>query len=200
MSIRLCQECCQWVFTRDGRCPDCQDGLPETINPEELDGRFRAVVGEVLGRMGHVRVARRKLPPDGVFYETANGLFFLPYRMVTKRRLVEQSAASPMWTIASILWSPLMFLSPFLKRRELREKDFIEIEAIRLGKEDLQLLPDFLSRVTGAFFVPTRNIRAIIQKRGHWVVERSTGPKITIQPIVDGPFGQAMQQFLDTRF
>ncbi|MFT4555404.1 MAG: hypothetical protein ACI93T_002868 [Porticoccaceae bacterium] len=199
MSIRLCQECCQWVFTRDGRCPDCQDALPETINPEESDVRFRDVVGEVLGRMGHVRVTRRKLPPDGVFYETANGLFFLPYRTVTKRRLVEQSAASPMWTVASILWSPLMFLSPFLKRRELREKDFIEIEAIRLGKEDLQLLPDFLSRVTGAFFVPTRNIRAITQKRGHWIVERSIGPKITIQPVADGPFAQAIQQFLVTR-
>lgn len=200
MSIRLCQECCQWVFTRDGRCPDCQDALPGTINPEELDGRFRVVVGGVLGRMGHVRVTRRKLPPDGVFYETTNGLFFLPYRSVTKRRLVEQSAASPMWTIASILWSPLMFLSPFLKRRELREKDVIEIEAIRLGKEDLQLLPDFLSRVSGAFFVPSRDIRAITQKRGKWTVERATGPKITIQPVVDGPFGQAMQQFLDTRF
>jgi hypothetical protein len=198
MSIRLCQECCQWVFTRDGRCPDCQDALPETINPEESDGRFRGVVGEVLGRMGHVRVARRKLPPDGVFYETANGLFFLPYRTVTKRRLVEQSAASPMWTIASILWSPLMFLSPFLKRRELREKDFIEIEAIRLGKEDLQLLPDFLSRVPGTFFLPTRDIRAITQKRGQWIVERSIGPKITIQPVADGPFAQAIQQFLDT--
>jgi hypothetical protein len=198
MSIRLCQECCQWVFTRDGRCPDCQDALPETINPEESDGRFRGVVGEVLGRMGHVRVARRKLPPDGVFYGTANGLFFLPYRTVTKRRLVEQSAASPMWTIASILWSPLMFLSPFLKRRELREKDFIEIEAIRLGKEDLQLLPDFLSRVPGTFFLPTRDIRAITQKRGQWIVERSIGPKITIQPVADGPFAQAIQQFLDT--
>ena len=104
-----------------------------------------------------------------------------------------------MWTVASILWSPLMFLSPFLKRRELREKDFIEIEAIRLGKEDLQLLPDFLSRVTGAFFVPTRNIRAITQKRGHWIVERSIGPKITIQPVADGPFAQAIQQFLVTR-
>lgn len=199
MSIRLCQECCQWVFTRDGRCPDCQDALPETINPEELDGRFRAVVGDVQGRMGHVRVTRRKLPPDGVFYETANGLFFLPYRTVTKRRLVEQSAASPMWTVASILWSPLMFLSPFLKRRELREKDFIEVEAIRLGKEDLQLLPDFLSRVTGAFFVPTRNIRAITQKRSQWGIERSTGPKITIQTVTDDSFAQAMRNFLSRR-
>ena len=199
MSIRLCQECCQWVSTRDDRCPDCQDALPETINPQDLDGRFRDVVGQVQGRMGHVRIARRKLPSDGVFYETANGLFFLPYRTVTKRRLVEQSASSPWWTVASVLWSPLMFLSPFLKRREFREKDFVENEAIRLGKDDLQLLPDFLSRVTGAFFLPTRDIRAITEKRGQWVVERSIGPRITIEPIADGPFAQTLQQFVETR-
>mgnify|MGYP003663129746 FL=1 len=199
MSNRLCQECCQWVFTRDDRCPDCQDALPETINPEDLDGRFRNVVGHVQGRMGHVRIARRKLPSDGVFYETENGLFFLPYRSVTKRRLVEQSAASPWWTVASVLWSPLMFVSPFLKRRELQEKDFVENEAIRLGKDDLHLLPDFLSRVTGAFFLPTRDIRAITENRGHWVVDRSLGPKITIHPIADSLFAQAMLQFVKTR-
>jgi hypothetical protein len=195
MSNRLCQECCQWVFTRDGRCPDCQDALPETINPEELDGRFRNVVGQVQGRMGHVRIVRRKLPSDGVFYETANGLFFLPYRSVTKRRLVEQSSSSPWWTVASVLWSPLMFLSPFLKRRELREKDFIENEAIRLGKDDLHLLPDFLSRVTGAFFLPTRDIRTVTENRGRWIVDRSLGPRIKIHPIADSLFAQAMQQF-----
>ncbi|NQV24822.1 MAG: hypothetical protein HQ518_10685 [Rhodopirellula sp.] len=199
MSIRLCQECCQWVFTRDDRCPDCQDALPETINPEDTDTRFRTLVGEVRGRMGHVRVARRKLPADGVFYETANGLFFLPYQTVTKRRLVEQSAASPMWTLAAVFWSPLMFLAPFLKRRELREKDFLENEPIRLSKEDLQLLPDFLSRVSGSFFLPLRDIRAITRKRGQWIIDRSIGPAITIQPIADDPFTQEMQQFLATR-
>ena len=200
MSIRLCQECCQWVSTRDAYCPDCQDALPETINPDEVDGRFRSVVGEVRGRMGHVRIVRRKLPSDGVFYETANGLFFLPYRTVTKRRLVEQSATSPMWTVAAVLWSPLMFLSPFLKRRELREKDFVENEAIRLGKDDLHLLPDFLSRVAGAFFLPIRDIRAITGKRGQWTIERSSsGSTIRIRPIADGPFGQALQQFSETR-
>jgi hypothetical protein len=199
MSIRLCQECCQWVFTRDDRCPDCQDALPETINPEDSDTRFRDIVGEVRGRMGHVRVARRKLPSDGVFYETSHGLFFLPYRSVTKRRLVEQSASSPMWNLATVLWSPLIFLAPFLKRRELHEKDFVENEAIRLGKDDLQLLPDFLSRVTGAFFLPIRNIRAITEKRGQWTIERTFGPKLTIQPVAAGPFAQEMQQFVDSR-
>lgn len=199
MSIRLCQECCQWVSTRDGRCPDCQDTLPETIRPEDSDAMFRNMVGQVRGRMGHVRIVRRKLPSDGVIYETANGLFFLPYRSVTKRRLVEQSAASPMWTVASVLWSPLMFLSPFLRRRELREKDFVEYEAIRLGKDDLQLLPEFLSRVTGALFLPVRNIRAITEKRGRWIIERSIGTKLIIQPIADGPFSQSIEQFIEAR-
>ncbi|MDA1163330.1 MAG: hypothetical protein O3B13_09530 [Planctomycetota bacterium] len=199
MSIRLCQECCQWVSTRDGRCPDCQDVLPEAIDPAESDTGFRAIVGEVRGRMGHVRVSRRKLPTDGILYMTSSGLFFLPYRSVTRRRLVEQSATSPFWTIAAVLWSPLMFLSPFLRRRELREKDFVEHEPIRLGKDDLQLLPEFLSRVPGAFFVSIRNIRSIRQKRNRWIIDRSFGSSVTIQPIADGPFAQEMQQFLETR-
>ena len=199
MPIRLCQECCQWVSTRGGRCPDCQDALPETINPEDSDSRFRDVVGQVQGRMGHVRVLRRKLPSDGVIYETVNGLFFLPYRTVTKCRLVEQSASSPLWSVAAVLWSPLMFLSPFLKRRELREKEFVEIEAIRLGKDDLHLLPDFLSRVAGAFFLPIRDIRGITENRGQWTIERSIGSKIRIRPIADGPFCQAIKRFAETR-
>jgi hypothetical protein len=199
MSIRLCQECCQWVWTRDGRCPNCQDVLSKTVHPEESDVRFRAVVGEVRGRMGHVHIPRRKLPTDGILYETANGLFFLPHRSVTRRRLVEQPASSPMWTLAAVLWAPLMFLSPFLQRRELLAKDFIESEPIRLSQEDLQLLPDFLSRVIGTFFLPTRNIRSIRQKRNQWVIERAVGPTMTFQPIADGPFTQEMQHFLDTR-
>lgn len=199
MSIRLCHECCQWVWTRDGRCPDCQDALAETIEPSESDARFRTVIGEVRGRMGHVRIARRKLATDGVLYETANGLFFLPYRSVTRRRLVEKSEFSPMWTVAAVLWSPLMFLAPFLRRRELREEDVVENEPIRLGKDDLQLLPEFLGRVPGAIFLSVRNIRAIIQKRNRWIVERSIGSAVTIHPIADGPFAQEMQQFHDTR-
>lgn len=104
-----------------------------------------------------------------------------------------------MWSVAAVLWSPLMFLSPFLKRRELREKDFVENEAIRLGKDDLHLLPDFLSRVTGAFFLPIRDIRAISEKRGQWTIERSIGATIRIRPIADGPFSQAMNRFVETR-
>lgn len=200
MSIRLCQECCQWVSARDFRCPDCQDALPETIDPTELDARFRTVVGDVRSRIEHVKVNRRKLPTDGVLYETANGLFFLPYQSVTRRRLVEQSSSSPMWTVASLLWSPMMFLSPLLRRRELHEKDIIENEPIRLGKDDLHLLPDFLSRVPGAFFIPVRNIRSIRQtRRNWWIIERFTGAVVSIQPVSDSRFSHDMQQFIDTR-
>lgn len=199
MSIRLCQECCQWVSTRDDRCPECHDALPETVNPKELDSQFRSLVGDVRRRIEHVRIKRRHLPTGGVLYETANGLFFLPYRRVTKRRLVEQTASSPMWTVASLLWAPLMFLSPFLKQRELREKDIVENEPIRLGKEDLQLLSDFLSRVPGTFFIPIRHIQSIRRKRRNWwVIERFVGTSISIQPIAGNTFGNDIQQFIDT--
>lgn len=104
-----------------------------------------------------------------------------------------------MWSVAAVLWSPLMFLSPFLKRRELREKDFVEIEAIRLGKDDLHLLPDFLSRVIGAFFLPIRGIRGITEHRGQWTIERSIGSTIRIRPVADGPFSQSMKRFAETR-
>lgn len=199
MSIRLCQDCCQWVSTRNGRCPDCQDALPETVNQDESDRIIRSAVGAVRGSMGHVRVPRRKLPTDGVLYETANGLFFLPYKNVIRRRMVEQSAASPLWTVASVLWAPLMFIAPFLRRREILEKDVVESEPIRLGEKDLQLLPDFLTRIPGAFFVSLRDVRTIKQKRNQWIIERSNRSPVTIQPVSDRPFAQEMQQFLDTR-
>ena len=70
---------------------------------------------------------------------------------------------------------------------------------LRLVNGLLQLLPDLLSRVTGAFFIPVRTIRAITEKRGQWPVERSIGPVIAIQPIADGPFAQEMQRFIESR-
>lgn len=199
MSIRLCQECSQWVSTRDGRCPDCQEALPERVSPDETDTRFRSLVGEGRRRIGQIRIVRRSLPTDGFLYETANGLFFLPDRSLIRRRLVEQPASSPLWSLASVLWAPLMFVSPFLNRRELREKDTIENVPIRLEGEDLQLLPDFLSRTSGAFFLPARNIRMVRQKRNRWIVERVIGSNIAFQPIVNGTFSREMQRFLESR-
>lgn len=199
MSIRLCQECSQWVSTRHGRCPDCHETLPESVSFDETDARFRQLVGDGQCRLGQIRILRRTLPTDGILYETSNGLFFLPDRPLIRRRLVEQSAASSVWSLAAVLWTPLMFLSPFLKRRELRTKDIVENVPIRLEHEDLKLLPDFLSRIAGAFFLPTRNIRGVRQKRNQWVVERIVGTDITFRPITSSSFSTEMQRFLDNR-
>lgn len=187
------------MSTRDGRCPDCQEALPATVSPEETDTRFRSLVGDGRRRIGHIRILRRSLPTDGFLYETSNGLFFLPDRSLIRRRLVEQPASSALWSLASVLWAPLMFVSPFLKRRELCETDIIENVPIRLEGEDLQLLPDFLSRISGAFFLPARNIRSVRRKRNRWIIARIIGDNIEFQPIVDGTFSHEMQRFLESR-
>ena len=141
MSALLCQECTQWVWSRDDRCPNCTDTLVEQPDTIEVAERARGTVGHVVGRIGHVRVRRRRLPNDGVLYETSNGLFFLPYQTVTATRLVEESGGSPLWSIAAVLWSPLLFILPFVRSRELREREVEEQEPVRLAGDDLQRSP-----------------------------------------------------------
>lgn len=196
MSIRLCQECSQWVWTRAGRCPDCQDALPETNNPDESTSRFQTLIGTVHGRIGYVRIPRRKLPAEGVLYETERGLFFLPHQTVTRTRLVESHSSSPMWTVAAALWTPLVILLPFLKGQQLKEQPVQETEPVRLTRDNLHLLPELLSRHPGSFFVPLSAVRSIRAKPNQWKIERIRGAPITIQPAEAIAFTQRMNELL----
>lgn len=198
MSTRLCQECSQWVWSRDDRCPECMDILVDVPDSAEVTQRARSAIGRVLGRIGHVRIRRRRLPNDGVLYETTNGLFFLPYQTVTATRLVEESTGSPLWSVAAILWSPLMFLIPFVRSRQLREKQVEENEPVRLSGDDLQRLPELLGQMPGAFFVPLRSLQSIDRKGHRWVLHRMAGTPLTFAPLAGEAFGLRMRALLET--
>jgi hypothetical protein len=196
MTVRLCQACCQWVWTKNERCPGCDDAVTEYIDPVDFARQIRSAVGAVVGKIGHVHLHRKRLPADGILYETQNGLFFLPHRNVTVTRLVEENSSSPFWTIAGILWSPLMFLLPFLKKQRLRETDIEESQPLRLTGDDLQLLPDLLPRMPGALFIPIRDVQKIRMKGQRWIIRRFAGGETTVEALASEPFRVKMEELL----
>jgi hypothetical protein len=198
MSIRLCQECYQWFWSHEERCPQCQDPWLETINQESLADRLRPSVGNVYGRIGHVTITQKRLPSEGLLYETEFGLFFLPHRNVTVTRLVEEGKASPLWLLATMLWAPLMFVMPFIRAKRLTEKDVKENHPLRLHGDNLQRLPDLLGRMPGSIFIAARDVVSVKIKRKRWNIHRMSGGKLSIEPISIDAFGQRMEQIMDT--
>lgn len=188
MSARLCQQCCQWIWSRDGLCPDCQDLLPESYEVEKIAQRARGLTGAVLRPIGHVKLKRKKLPTDGVLYVTETGLFFLPHRMVLATKYVEEQSTSLLWRIAAVIWMPLWFFLPLVRRKRLRAKVVQEASPIQLNGSDLQLLPDLLPRVPGAFFIPAREVAVVRDRRRQWIVERFAGPNVVIEPVSPDAF------------
>jgi hypothetical protein len=174
------------------------DMLVDVPDSDEVTQRARSAVGQVIGRIGHVRVRRRRLPNDGVLYETSNGLFFLPYQTVLATRLVEESGGSPLWSVAALLWSPLVFVLPFVRSKQLREKQVQETEPVRLTGDELQRLPELLGQMPGAFFVALRDLRSVDRKGNRWVLRRMSGTALTLAPLAGDAFGQRMRDLLDS--
>ncbi len=141
---------------------------------------------------------RKHFPPDGMLYQTTNGLFFLPYRKVTAKRMVEQSSHSFLWTIASLLWSPLMFVIPFMRSRSVQEVEVEEAEPIRLETDQLQYLADLLVRTPGAFFTAARDVASMKCKRDRWIVGCHDGRDVILEPLIPGTFRKRMEDLLET--
>lgn len=198
MSIRLCQECCQWFWSYDERCPQCQDAWSDLRDLETLAKRLRPKVGAIHGRIGHVRIRQKRLPQEGLLYQTEFGLFFLPHRNVTVTRLVEEGNSSPLWSIASMLWSPLMFVVPFIKAKKLMEKDVQENHPLRLQGESLQRLPDLLGRMPGSIYIASREVLSVKVKGKRWRFTRQSGSTLTFEPISIDAFGQRMDELMET--
>lgn len=133
-------------------------------------------------RIGEVSLQRKRLPNSGVLYLTELGWFFLPHRQVVATKLVEEQTTSYFWSLAAILWFPLRLLLPFTRRKQLRSKYVETLEPIRLGSAEIQLLPDLLARVPGAFFIPARDVSTIKPKRRRWIVERFAAPDLVVIP------------------
>ena len=183
MAVRLCQQCCQWVWSRSGLCPDCQDLLSDEINRESIASRARNITGAVLRPLGHVALIRKRLPNDGVLYLTEQGLFFLPHHRVLSTQLVEEKSTSLLWRLATAIWLPLWLLTPFMRRKRIRAKVVEEVQPICLNDSELQLLPDLLPRIPGTYFIAARDVSTMRHRGRRWTIDRFNGPALLIEPV-----------------
>lgn len=194
MSIRLCQDCYQWVQAPTGRCPDCDSPVPEVFDPVAVAERVRAASGETVGPLGDVRIHRKGLPADGMLFETRFGVLFLPHRTVTVERLIEENSSSWLWKIAASVWAPFLFLSWFFKRKRTRLKLVDELEPVQVTADRMHLLPDLLTRLPGAAFIPVRQMARFQRVRSRWRIERINGSVFLFEPLSPAAFAQRCLQ------
>lgn len=184
MKLVLCQECVGWVELRDGRCGECHEVI-DVDAPDPSLSRLRAVIGALAARLGEVRVRRKRLPARGTLYATTEGLLFLPHQVDYVTHLIETTSTgtSMLWSLAAVVWHPLLFLSPLVKSRRTKEK-LVEVSRPRdLAPEQGAQLPELLMESPGAFFIPLRSIRLIQCKRKTWSIDR--GLPSTVKLVSD---------------
>jgi len=171
--------------------------VTEHLDPDAFAVQIRPVMGEVTGKIGFVHIRHRHLPADGTLFETRNGLAFLPHRGVQVTRFVEEHTSHPLATVAALLFGPLIFVLPFLKTKKLRETQVEKSQPVRLTGDDLQLVPELLPRMPGAFFVGIQDIHQIRSRRRRWTISRISGANITLDPVAHDAFETRMQNILD---
>ncbi|HUG89311.1 MAG TPA: hypothetical protein VML55_00660 [Planctomycetaceae bacterium] len=187
MSLLLCHQCFAWVEPHGGRCPDCLETLDPAMPDPDL-ATLRVLIGEIVHPLGEVRVPRRLLPEYGTLYATRNGLYFLPHAAEDVAHLVEgeSAGASLLWTVASIVWSPLVFVMPFVKAKELRESRTQVLRPQRLTAADSPRLAELLMENPGVFFVPRRSIRHVVRRRQRWIIDRAQARPLKLTVASDG--------------
>lgn len=183
MSFLLCHECYMWIEPREGRCPECLYSV-EMGTPDPSPYDLESTIGRIVCRLGDVRVHRQLLPDRGTLYETTNGLFFIPYAIEHVYETVEvPSAETPdLWSLASLVWWPLMLLQPFLSPKDIEVREVRKRCPYLLTAGDSHQLPAFLMQNPGAFFVARRTIRAVRRRLGRWSIERRQGTPLRLKP------------------
>jgi hypothetical protein len=173
MSLLLCHECFTWVEPHDDRCPDCLQTVDPALPDPDLP-TLQTLIGDILCPLGEVRVSRKLLPEYGTLYGTRNGLFFLPHAAEDITHLVTRPSAgsSLFWTVASLVWAPLVFVLPFVKTKELRESRTRILRPQWLAAADSPVLASLMMENPGVFFVPRRSIRQVQRRRQRWIIHR----------------------------
>ena len=186
MSILLCYTCYCWLEPRSGLCPACHHPLDASI-PDTAPDVLAANLGVVESRIGEIRVGRTNLPLTGVLYATTQGLFFAPHHVERVARVVGETVAghSVMWWCASIIWSPLSLLLPFVKTRRNRVVETYIDRPQVLVKGDSDRLGQLLMQSPGCFFLSHSSVRLVYKRRRNWIVERSSGNRICFSPVSD---------------
>lgn len=187
MSFLLCHECLSWVEPCDGRCPECVS-VVEMSAPDPSPFSLHSVMGEIVGRMGEIRIRRRMLPDRGTLYTTTNGLFFLPHSVENVELTVESRGVSPtsLWTLAAAVWWPLVFVLPFVKTRQLETRVSRIACPQFLTDGDGLRLPSLLMENPGVFFVSRQSVRTIARRWNGWVIHRKQGAPLRMRPESNG--------------
>ena len=200
MSYLLCHDCYTWVEPVGDRCPQCE----QLIDPEAADpplGTLAGVIGDLQHLIGEARVLRSKLPRTGLLYATAQGLLFVPHRTVYVSQTVEAkgAGASLFWTLATAIWSPLLFVAPFVKTKRLEERSVPVSEPQYLEEDDSSALAELLMQDPGTFYVPRRAIRGVRRRRHRWMIERVQATPLKLWAEGDRPlFHREMRELLES--
>ena len=200
MSFLLCHDCYAWVEPVGDRCPQCE----QMIDPEASDpplGVLTGVIGDLQHLIGEARVIRRNLPRTGLLYATTQGLLFVPHRTVYVSQTVEArtAGASLFWTLATAVWSPLLFVAPFVKSKRMEERSVAVDEPQYLEQDDSPRLPELLMQDPGTFYIPRRAIRAVRRWRHRWTIERVQAVPLKLWAEGDRPlFHREMRGLLES--
>ena len=185
-SLLLCHECFDWVEPSNGHCPQCLS-VVDAAAPDPSPDELRRVLGDVLLRLGEVRLLRRRVPDRGLLYATTRGLYFLPHQVrYVEETKQEQVGPSLGWIVAAVFITPVALLLPYLKSKRLRRVDRPVHSPIWLTAEDSLRLPDLLMDNPGALFIPLAGIRHVEQRGRRWHVDRRMGRRVSFE-CVDTP-------------
>ncbi|MBW3543955.1 MAG: hypothetical protein KY476_27210, partial [Planctomycetes bacterium] len=177
----LCHDCWCWVEPVDERCPHCRHTIDPVLPDPDL-ATLGALIGPLVTPIGEVRVRRRMLPEYGMLYETGGGLFFVPHRSEHLTQMVEASGAGSLaWTLASVVWAPLMFLLPFVRSKELQESRIRVLRPQEIDSADGPGLPELLMENPGAFFIPRRSIRRLQRRGRRWIIGRAEATSVRLR-------------------
>ncbi len=184
MSFLLCHDCYTWVEPRDNRCPECLLVMDLSAADPPVS-QLRDVMGDIVDRVGEVRIPRRMLPEWGTLYQTTRGLFFVPHEMdsALAADAGPLTGTSVMWSLGTLMWSPLFFLTPFLRTPPPRQTSVRILKPRHLCEADSKKLPILLMENPGAFFLPRAQIQSAYRKRSRWIIERSAGGRLLLMPV-----------------
>lgn len=180
-ALLLCHECYDWVVPTQGHCPECLS-VVDDARPDPSYDDLRETLGDVLLRIGEVRLLRRRLPDRGLLYATTRGLCFLPHQVQYVREVREEQVGPGFgWLVASLFFSPLAIILPFLKSKRLKPVERPVHSPIWLTEQDSSRLPDLLMDNPGALFVPLQGIRVLEHRGRRWHVDRRLGRRISFE-------------------
>jgi hypothetical protein len=193
MSLILCHHCLSWVEPIGEQCPQCDYPL-DARAPDPSSEELSAAIGQIVGRIGEVRIARAALPNQGSLYETTQGLFFVPHRLEQVKLVRGETAPRRLQTVvAAWLSAPLDLLRRSPDRRPAARMEIAVDEHPPLGPADSGKLPALLMQNPGVFFLSSRSIHKVRWSLWGWTILRPNSLALRVKPIADrGRFHERM--------